>query len=273
MKRMVAYIYRYEKNGKGFSKCANMGFCRVEQNSDKCTVMLSLKDNCGVEGAANISVLNRDVKVTGENTYVKQKLNRCHRLCNGVLNVKLDMNCSDGVCVECCGRVYIGLWIHSSDSVNLVEKTEEKREIKEEKQENREENNSNKNKCTKDNNKEKGRRESCMEDYTRIYNRLCKVRMVLNGAEFPAVKIKPHELIMLPRQCWRMANNIFLMESYYRYGHILFMQYEGKYILAVPWQNTRGVEKKAKQCGFLECVSGYEFGRENQEKLYWIKYL
>lgn len=112
-----------------------------------------------------------------------------------------------------------------------------------------------------------------LEQYARIYNRLCKVRMILNEKEYPAVKLKLHELMLLPRTCWRMANNIFLMESYYMYGNIFFMQYGGKYILAVPGQNKRGTEVMAKQCGFLEHVTGYEYGRKRESKIYWIKEL
>lgn len=294
MKRIVAYIYRYQKDNGALCRCGNMGFCRVEQNGDKCVVVLCLKDICGVEGTADISILKKAEGITEKENYIKVELNKCHSVSGGVLNVKLNMDNSDGVCVECCGRIYIALWIECAQNIELVENADNVKheklrheELKHEEPK-REEPKYEQSKCevlkhqeskqekpkydkTKRDQQNVSKRE--LEEYTRIYNRLCKVRMVLNGEEYPAVKLRIHELIMLPRSCWRMANNIFLMESYYRYGHILFMQYENKYILAVPWQNKRGVEAKAKQCGFPKSVSGYEYGRENTEKLYWIKEL
>ena len=70
-----------------------------------------------------------------------------------------------------------------------------------------------------------------------------------------------------------MANNIFLMESYYRHGHILFMEYNGRYVLAVPWKLEKRMVNQGKSYGFSECLVGYEYGRDRDKKFYFLKYL
>ena len=323
MKRMVAYIYLYKKNNNILSKCENMGFCRVWQNSNKYIVNLCLKDSCGVNGTLYISTLKKKEKKDDRYIYCKNNIDICKTMVGGTLNLKLEVDENDGIYVECGGRIYITLWNECVKDIEIVEKTEsivansyvEKTQNvrenlyvdnSESARENSYVNNSEsarensyvkkvedikKNLCVES--QESTREDSNtqnvknidkkiyaqntekteFEQYTRIYNRLCKVRMILNEVEYPAVKLKLHELMLLPRSCWRMANNIFLMESYYMYGHILFMQYRGKYILAVPGQNKRGVDVMAKQCGFLEHVIGYEYGRKKDSKVYWIKEL
>lgn len=286
MRRIIAYIYHYKNEAGGLHKCGNVGFCRVESGGDGAVVNICLKDKCGVEGMAHIYMLQGKVDMAAEHIYHKIKLNRSHTICNGTLNARICVSECLGLCLECGGLIYVVLWNECPENLELVENVAEMQRtaVSENFSENRKvavSNNVTENK--KNNIPERNRVETTadmhkkakkdMENFDRIYNRLCKVRMILNGSEYPAVKLKPHELIMLPRSCWRMANNVFLMESYYRYGHILFMLYEGQYVLAVPWQNQRGVGERARQFGFAKCIAGYEYGRCREEKLYWIKYL
>lgn len=293
MRRIVAYIYNYKSEAGCLCRQKNTGFCRVEMNNDKCGVTLCLKDGCGVEGMAHIFTVNKVKEaVADRNIYRRKKLGQAYSMCGGVLNAKLCLTEADGICVECGGRVYVALWKECLQNIEFVEEQnikEEKnvkeeqnvraeRNVKEEQniraeknvkvgQNIREEKNvkEEQNVRAETNIKEKQRTSS---ELTRIYNRLCKVRVVLNGTEYPAVRLSPQEMIMLPRSCWRLANNMFLMESYYRYRHILFMRYGGKYVIAVPWAKENQCE--AKRFGFEECASGFLFGRNRDEKNYWI---
>ena len=258
MKRIIAYIYNYRNEGEDLRKQCNAGFCKVEFATEKCSVAVCLKDGCGVEGTAHLYMLKRE-----KNAYCKVALDRCHTMCAGVLNTKLCMVESDGICVECGGRIYISLWNECPETVKLVDTPQNNhnkkcQNIKATEQIGRQikrdilpGNNINDNSC----------------EFDRIYNRLCKKRMILNGVEYPAVRLSPQEMILLPRSCWRLANNILLMESYYRYRHILFLKYEGRYVIAVPWAKQ---DDRAKGYGFEQCVSGYEFGRAREEKNYWL---
>lgn len=296
MKRMVAYIYLYKKNNNILSKCENIGFCRVWQNGNKYVVNLSLKDSCGVSGNIYISALKGKEKRDDRYIYYKNDIGICKTMVGGILNLKLEVDENDGIYVECGGRIYVTLWNECMKDIEIVEKTVDVREDSNTQNVKKIDKNiyAQNTKKTRDNEKVKNKdkiindkklyhkenvtqnnniRKTELEQYSRIYNRLCKVRIILNEVEYPAVKLKLHELMLLPRSCWRMANNIFLMESYYMYGHILFMQYRGKYILAVPYENKRGVDVMAKQCGFLENVTGYEYGRKMDSKVYWIKEL
>lgn len=286
MKRIIAYIYHYKKDKDSLCKCENAGFCRTELCDDKVSVAICLKDNCGVEGAANVYMLKEaENNISSEKQFRKIKLDKSHMVCGGVLKIKLCLDNCMGIYVECGGRIYAALWRECFDNIRIVEgeKMQEKKRV-ETKDTGKTDKNSSieeKERCLKvretkscieikTDKKESHAEEEKYAEYTRIYNRLCKIRMVLNGLEYPAVRLKPQEMIMLPRSCWRLANNIFVMESYYRYGHILFMQYDNKYVLAVPWQRQPNIEVRAKRFGFTKRVVGHEYGRAREEKNYWI---
>ncbi len=275
MRRIIAYIYHYKRENNILHKCSNKGFCRVELDSESCKVTLCLKDGCGVEGAAHIHGL----KIVGasnsekngkyqESVYEKNNIEKSCMVCGGILNIRLVVDGFDGICVECGGRIYVALWKDNIESIRIVDRNEDVTDKDVDK--------------IKEYNKDKPMIEKTVErqkipreymEYTRIYNRLCKIRIILSGKEYPAVKLKPYELMLLPRSCWRMANNVFLMESYYRHGHILFMEYEGEYVLAVPWKIDKKMEQQAERFGFARCLVGYMYGREQDKKYYFLKKL
>lgn len=296
MRRIVAYIYHYKKEEGILQRCNNTGFCRVELGCESENVTVCLKDGCGVEGTARIYVLKEiGEKNYVEKTYNKIKLDKSGIACEGVLNIKLCVCNSDGIYVECGGRIYAALWKDGYDKIRVIEpekfeeatvkKHEEEHEgenkdkVQDKIQDKIQEKNQDENVKEKKKNmeysqlKQKKESQQRLEEFTRIYNRLCKIRIILDGTEYPAVKLRPYELMFLPRSCWRMANNVFLMESYYRYGHILFMQYDDSYVLAVPWKKGRNTENQAKQFGFTKCLTGYEYGKSKEEKYYFLKYL
>lgn len=284
LRRIIGYIYYYKNEGERLCKQGNMGFCRVELDNEKSKVTLCLKDGCGVEGSVHIYSLEEIINSCPQKTYKKTLLDKCYTACAGILNIKLIIDNCDGIYVQCGGRNYVALWKDNCEYIAIVQskpdidkdKTEEEIPKKE----------SVKIKCKPDMGGKKyiekdiRRREENQKqkvdnftDFTRTYNRLCKIRMILEGVEYPVVKLKPHELMFLPRSCWRMANNIFLMESYYRYGHILFMYYDNRYVLAVPWRKDKNIADQAGRFGFTKSLMGYEYGRERDEKQYWLKYL
>ena len=53
------------------------------------------------------------------------------------------------------------------------------------------------------------------EQLQRAYNRMAKSPMIIENVMQQVVKMKPQQMIMLPRKYWRLTNNRFLMEGYY----------------------------------------------------------
>ena len=53
-------------------------------------------------------------------------------------------------------------------------------------------------------------------------------------SEIQARKIKRSDLTLLPRRCWSLANNSFLLHGYHNYGHLLLLEDDGRLWLGVP---------------------------------------
>ncbi len=65
------------------------------------------------------------------------------------------------------------------------------------------------------------------------------------------VRIEPQDLGCLPMQMWTLANNHFLLQGYYCYRHLIFMESENNsYILGVPGIYDRRTCRQAEQFGF-----------------------
>lgn len=107
----------------------------------------------------------------------------------------------------------------------------------------------------------------------RAFNRMCKVRMVIEDRQYQVVKMKPQEMIMLPRSYWRLANNCFLMEGYYTHKHILFFKCKEGYAIGVPGRGVSNESVFANRFGFDERVTGYEYGKSSNKRTYWLMYL
>lgn len=67
------------------------------------------------------------------------------------------------------------------------------------------------------------------------------------------VRIEPQDLGCLPMQMWTLANNHFLLQGYYCYRHLIFMETgEQKYALGVPGIYDRRSSRQAEQFGFVQ---------------------
>ena len=264
MQRIISYIYHYKNEGNILCRCTNTGFCRITGDCKEGNVTICLKDRCGVQGNARFYILRKSKEESAIISYDKVDIKKTFLVCDGVLNTKIYIEDCDGICVECGGRMYVSLWKEAHEKIYVTKS-----------------NVTGNNKMKEDNLQEKIEESTyktqekldLYQEYTRVYNRLCKIRIILGDREYPAVKLKPYELMFLPRSCWRMANNVFVMDSYYHYGYILFMQYRGQFVLAVPCGIGNGMRQKAKRFGFEEYVRGYEYGKVNQIKEYYLKYL
>lgn len=74
-----------------------------------------------------------------------------------------------------------------------------------------------------------------------------------NDQQLSCVRIEPQDLGCLPMQMWTLANNHFLLQGYYCYRHLIFMEMERqKYALGVPGIYDRRTSRQAEQFGFVQ---------------------
>ena len=104
----------------------------------------------------------------------------------------------------------------------------------------------------------------------RAYNRMAKVPVIIDKQMHQAVKLHPHQMVMLPRKYWRLTNNGFLMECFYIHKHILFFKHKGEFVIGAPARETVDEEMYATRYGFQCKISIKEYGKGSLERNYWI---
>lgn len=72
-----------------------------------------------------------------------------------------------------------------------------------------------------------------------------------NDQTHACVRIEPQDLGCLPMQLWSLANNHFLLQGYYCYRHLIFLETENQgYALGVPGIYGARERGQAEQFGF-----------------------
>lgn len=70
-------------------------------------------------------------------------------------------------------------------------------------------------------------------------------------------KISRNELCILPRKCWHLANNSFLLHGYYNYNHLLLVEEDGHFLLGVPGIYDKQEARAAELFGFPSFSDSY----------------
>ena len=266
MQRIIAYIYRYEKDKEDvFVKCGNTGFCRVENYGDRCLVTVCFKEVSKISGECTMYSLKREPG--GSACYSILEMAAAEMMTGGQLCSRIETCATDGLLIKCCERQYVVLWKCTQEVVRIRHgKAKEEEKINETEIEK-----STENATSGEEEATLGKEETDLIE--RAFNHLCKTRMILDGTEYQVVKMRPQELIMLPRKYWRLANNCFLMEGYYIHKHILFFKHNGSYVIGVPGRGCGNEEEYAMKFGFEKKIYGYDYGKKLTEKTYWIMHL
>ncbi len=266
MKRYISYIYHY---AEGTHKCGNVGFCKVEENSEHFGITLCIKDVCPIDGKCIIYNLKRNKNQTEKTKkYTKSKIDKSLYISGGKLNEKLNLEGGDGVLICCGTRMYVALWKSLEETICIVEEETPKQETSKQHTYIEPPKTEHINKKPLKYTEKQGNLE-----YEKLYNRLCKSRMILDDMEYQVVKLKPQDFMWFPRCHWRLINNCFVMDGYYRYGHILFLKYKDNYIIAVPSIETEKTPEVAKRFGFPYSIYGSDYGKEDIKRPYWFKTL
>ncbi|MBE5921167.1 MAG: hypothetical protein E7269_00185 [Lachnospiraceae bacterium] len=89
------------------------------------------------------------------------------------------------------------------------------------------------------------------------------------------LKVKPHNLALLPKKYWNYGNNSFLLHGYYGYQYIIFgkrsvdeSEQKEVYLLGVPGRNRDRERMMAQMYGFSEFVSA---GAQKQNLGFWCR--
>lgn len=285
LQRIIAYIYRYRGDENIYRKCGNVGFCRVEEISGRRVINMCFKETYDITRDCEIKELYLDKDV--DNNMCRCTVGniiRKDKICGGQMRLRLQGEKEEGLYIVSGQEKYIVLWYGDREAILLLEEKQEEENdythketvesivLKEEKIMDGEECLGKEKLEDKENKKDKMRQ---LEDeqLLRAYNRMAKSPMIIENVMQQVVKLKPQQMVMLPRKYWRLTNNRFLMEGYYVHKHILFFKYAESYVIGVPsfsWENEKG---NANKFGFETTLEAYDYGNPNALKKYWLTYL
>ena len=283
MQRIIAYIYRYKGEGNVYRKCGNVGFCRVEEIGGRRIINMCFKETHDITRECEIKGLH--MCNSEENNICKcgygQKI-RNDTISGGQMRLKVQGEKEDGLCILCGDEKYIVLWNGDKEAILIDEAKENSVSIMLDEASVSKEVIKNNN---VDNKKiQKKYDESCAvtsnneikleyEQLERAYNRMAKVPMIIEDAVCQVVKMKPQQMIMLPRKYWRLTNNQFVMDSVYVHKHIIFLKYNNKFVLGAPSREVDEEDKFASIYGFSKKLQFTGYGRNGRKQNYWIMYL
>ena len=77
------------------------------------------------------------------------------------------------------------------------------------------------------------------------------------GGRYPGqcVRIEPQDIGCLPMRMWSLSGNPFLMQGYFQYRHLIFMEWEKGYVIGVPGIYSNMMQSKAENAGFREFIA------------------
>ena len=77
------------------------------------------------------------------------------------------------------------------------------------------------------------------------------------GERYPGqcVRIEPQDIGCLTMRMWSLSGNPFLMQGYFQYRHLIFMEWEKGYVIGVPGIYSNMMQSKAENAGFREFIA------------------
>ena len=77
------------------------------------------------------------------------------------------------------------------------------------------------------------------------------------GERYPGqcVRIEPQDIGCLPMRMWSLSGNPFLMQGYFQYRHLIFMEWEKGYVIGVPGIYSNMMQSKAENARFREFIA------------------
>ena len=77
------------------------------------------------------------------------------------------------------------------------------------------------------------------------------------GERYPGqcVRMEPQDIGCLPMRMWSLSGNPFLMQGYFQYRHLIFMEWEKGYVIGVPGIYSNMMQSNAENAGFREFIA------------------
>lgn len=275
--RLVSYLNVYMNDEKeqncGFAKVdSRNGVCRVYinihlpflQDKEECIVHMFVRENGNIygiqigemhieSGKGSIGISLNSEKIADTEYSIKD--------ISGIYILTKDNN-----------RIFASEWddipIVMSNIRNISEKVSEKDSTTENKEEAQaparndlyepplDEDNADESDENSSENSEVETEEFREEEHTDFWNKLGKrcVKMKPMEGYQECVKMKPNDLVCLPKQYWILGSNSFLLHGYYNYRYLIVARYmdnnEERYVLGVPGVFHRNEKIMAGMFGF-----------------------
>lgn len=78
------------------------------------------------------------------------------------------------------------------------------------------------------------------------------------------------EMTSLPRECWSIARNKFAICGCNRYGHLTYIEEDGRKIIGVPGTMSDDIASCAKRYGFTSYIKSKTLELDEDVEGYWI---
>lgn len=96
------------------------------------------------------------------------------------------------------------------------------------------------------------------------------VKSTENDNKRSVKKLSILEVTSLPRECWKITRNKFVLCGCNRYGHLTYIEENGRKIIGVPGKMNENVATCAKRYGFTSYVKADTLEADTDVEGYWI---
>lgn len=277
LKRFIRYLYEYEQE----KRMRNVGFVKVEQDEEQCTVHIHGKGMLdGNEKELTLySFYIQDGQCIGIQlgTIVCSgpALNESWKYTKNDENFTKNFSRINGVILENeQGRRYASVWDDTPADISRMKIFEgdtergPRREMPEE--------------IFEERNDSLERREETGEDPFIVQSEQfpgMSISIPYKKMEFRIRKIQRMEISKLARCEWKLANNNFLMHGYYNYHHLVLLENNSQFMLGVPGIYHEKEKRAAEIFGFPKFIALDELDiildpeERNEEEVfgYWCR--
>lgn len=275
MKRFIRYLYEYEQR----RRARNVGFVKVEETQDSCTIhihakglytnieremqlFLLVETKQGIEKIPEGEIYSQDMTMNVKFSYDREDLPEGD-LFDRVSGVLLE---------EGTERKYMAVWegVQAEPAQILTynpECMDEEEDLQEEFLEELQEPFS----C--------GIRSEGVFEQIESENEINGIEETKEEPVFQIEKIQRNDLVKLARCEWKLANNPFLMHGYYNYHYLVLIEQDENRYLGVPGIYHEQEEKAADSYGFGYFIPKDQLNDQgedsNQEEMdsfgYWCR--
>lgn len=295
MKRFIRYLYEYEQE----KRMRNVGFVKVEQDEEQCTLHIHGKgfSDGGKKELTLYVFYVQDGQCTGiclaKLDCQGPALNESFRYTKNDEAFKENYDRIEGVILENeQGRRYASMWSDIPADISGM-RILKKREENPEKPEDAENTGESGAEPVRISDAQAKKEDGVEADAQAIFETVIEKIPAVRNEEFPGMKtnqppekqsflvrkIQRMEISKLARCEWKLSNNNFLMHGYYNYHHLVFLENDSQFMLGVPGIYHEKEARAAEIFGFPKFLPYDELDitlnpeEKNEEEVfgYWCR--